>query len=250
MSVQAMTWALEQRVVTDSSARHVLLCLANYADKHGRGAFPSVASLADDTGLSERTVQAKLRLLEDLGVIVEGNRAIAAAYITRRDRVPTCYDIVMERGEPAAPRQNERGETTAPRADATGCNLQQNGVQITTERGAAAAPNPSLNHQGTEEQLQHASDPVDVRQRFAMTEDWEPDPDDLAAQTRLMGIPVSAITLPVVNKFKAHWLALPDVVFSQAKWANELAKWIKRERVEAGGGESDGAAWGANGVRV
>jgi hypothetical protein len=83
-----------------------------------------------------------------------------------------------------------------------------------------------------------------------MTEDWEPDPDDLAAQTRLMGIPVSAITLTVVNKFKAHWLALPDAVFTQAKWANELAKWIKRERVEDAAGEADGGAWGANGVRV
>lgn len=245
-----MTWALEQRFVTDSTARHVLLCLANYADKHGRGAFPSVASLADDTGLSERTVQTKLRLLEELGVIVEGNRAIAAAYITRRDRVPTCYDIVMERGESHAPRPIERGEPAAPRENSTGCSSQQNGVQLTTERGAGAAPNPSLNHQGTEEQQQHAGGSIDDRQRFAMTEDWQPDPDDLAAQTRLMGIPVSAITLAVVNKFKAHWLALPDAVFTQAKWANELAKWIKRERVEGTAGEADGGAWGANGVRV
>jgi pyocin large subunit-like protein len=147
-----MTWALEQRVVTDSSARHVLLCLANYADKHGRGAFPSVASLADDTGLSERTVQAKLRLLEDLGVIVEGNRAIAAAYITRRDRVPTCYDIVMERGEAAAPRQNERGETTA-NYDGTGCSrCTQSVIEPSGNRRAAATRersgrcSPALRH--------------------------------------------------------------------------------------------------------
>lgn len=250
MSVQAMTWALEQRMVTDPTARHVLLCLANYADKNGRGAFPSVSSLADDTGLSARTVQAKLRALEEQGIVVEGNRAVAAAYINRRDRVPTCYDIIMSRGEAAAPRPDQRGESPAPRETTTGCSSQQNGVNLTTERGEGAAPNPSLNHQGTEEQQQHAGSVVDGRQRFAMIEDWEPDPDDLAAQTRLMGIPVSAITLAVVNKFKAHWLALPDSVFTQAQWANQLAKWIKRERVEAEAGESDGAVWGANGVRV
>lgn len=37
MSVQAMTWALEQQVVTDAAMRHVLLCLANYANEAGKG---------------------------------------------------------------------------------------------------------------------------------------------------------------------------------------------------------------------
>lgn len=244
-----MTWALEQRAITDSTARHVLLCLANYADKQGRGAFPSVASLADDTGLSERTVQTKLRLLEELGVIVEGNRAIAAAYITRRDRVPTCYDIVMERGESPAPRQVERGEDVAPRETPTGCSLQQDGVQLTTERGAAAAPNPSENHHGTEEQLQQASASHDARQRIAMTEDWQPDAEDLATQTRILGIPVEAITPDVVAGFKAHFLSLPDTVHTPKRWVNELAKWIKRERAMAAGGEEP-EQWGAKGVKV
>nr|WP_279577370.1 helix-turn-helix domain-containing protein [Pseudomonas sp. LA21] len=246
-----MTWALEQRLVTDPTARHVLLCLANYADKHGRGAFPSVASLADDTGLSERTVQAKLRALEEQGIIAEGNRAIAAAYITRRDRVPTCYDIVLERGEPVAPRQESRGEDTAPRQTGTGCSSQQNGVNLTTERGAGAAPNPSENHQGTEKQLQHANDslPVDERQRVPMSENWEPDANDLATQTRILGIPVEAITPDVVAGFKAHFLALPETVHTLKRWVNELAKWIKRERAMAAGGEG-AEQWGAKGVKV
>ena len=82
-----------------------------------------------------------------------------------------------------------------------------------------------------------------------MTEEWEPDPDHLAVQTRVMGIPVTAINPEVVGKFKAHYLALPDSVFTQAQWANQLAKWIKRERAEAAGAdESD--LWGENGVKV
>ena len=66
MSVQAMSWALSLPVQTlkDSSARHVLLCLANYASSNGVGAFPSAKTLTDDTGLSERTVRIKLDLLE------------------------------------------------------------------------------------------------------------------------------------------------------------------------------------------
>lgn len=249
MSVQAMTWALEQRLVTDPTARHVLLCLANYADKNGRGAFPSVASLADDTGLSPRTVQAKLRVLEEQGIVVEGNRAVAAAYINRRDRVPTCYDILMSRGEAAAPRTDERGESPAPRETPTGCSSQQNGVNLTTERGEGAAPNPSLNHQGTEKQLQREADSADDRLRFPMTEDWQPNAEDLAAQTRLMGIPVEAITPEVVGCFKAHYLALPDTAHTSKRWANELAKWIKRERTFAAGGDQP-EQWGAKGVKV
>lgn len=144
MSVQAMTWALAQRIVTEATARHVLLCLANYAGPDGKGAFPSVETLAIDTGLSIRTVQYKLEALEAQQVITRGNQDIVKAYIRRGDRRPVCYDIDISRGAADAPR-SERGAND----DSTGCKPQQNGVQMTTERGAPAAPNPSLNHQGT-----------------------------------------------------------------------------------------------------
>ena len=84
MSVQAMTWALEQRLVMAPTARHVLLCLANYADKAGRGAFPSANSLSEDTGLAVRTIRTALESLREAGAIRLGNQAIAAAYM------PTC----------------------------------------------------------------------------------------------------------------------------------------------------------------
>lgn len=144
MSVQSMSWALEQRDIVDATARYVLLVLANYADKNGRGAFPSSASISDDTGLSIRTVKYKLDHLLEIGVIRLGNQAIAGAYIDRHDRRPTVYDLCIERGAGAAPGP-ERGAND----DRTGCSSRQNGVQTTTERGAGAAPNPSINHQGT-----------------------------------------------------------------------------------------------------
>ena len=137
MSVQAMTWALEQQEVAEPHARHVLLCLANYADQDGRAAFPSVARLATDTGLSARTVQYRLRDLEQAGAIRRGNQAVPAAYITQRDRIPVCYDIALERGAQRAP---------GARHDVTGCTPEQSGVHATTERGAPGAPNPPINH--------------------------------------------------------------------------------------------------------
>lgn len=139
MSIQAMAFALEQQEIKDATARHVLLCLANYADKEGRGAFPSSASLSQDTGLSLRTIRYKLDYLLEVGMIRLGKQAIAAAYIDRHDRRPVVYDIAMERG---ANGDNEQ---------VTGCKSLQDGVQITTERGAGAAPNTSYNHQVNQE---------------------------------------------------------------------------------------------------
>ncbi|MGQ3824225.1 helix-turn-helix domain-containing protein [Pseudomonas alliivorans] len=137
MSVQAMSWALSQQIVTESHCRHVLLCLANYADQDGRAAFPSISSLSRDTGLSTRTVQYRIRDLENLGVIKRGNQAIPSAYISQKDRLPVCYDIDLKRGAQHAPGAHE---------DVTGCTPEHNGVHATTERGAQHAPNPSINH--------------------------------------------------------------------------------------------------------
>lgn len=141
MSVQSMSWALEQNDIIDATARHVLLCLANYADKHGKAAFPSANSLSSDTGLSVRTVRYKLDFLLSIGAIRLGNQSIAAAYIDRHDRRPVVYDLCVERGAPPAP-----GKERGANEDTTGCSSERNGVQLTTERGAPAAPNPSSNH--------------------------------------------------------------------------------------------------------
>ena len=144
MSVQSMSWALEQNDIIDATARHVLLCLANYADKNGRGAFPSANSLSADTGLSLRTVRYKLEHLLEIGAIRLGNQVIAAAYIDRHDRRPVVYDLCIDRGASPAP-----GDKRGANKDTTGCSSEHNGVQLTTERGAPAAPNPSSNHQLT-----------------------------------------------------------------------------------------------------
>ena len=140
-----MTWAMEQQAVTDSLARHVLLCLANYADNTGKAAFPSASTLATDTGMSERSVRNKLDLLEALGLIVKGNQAIVAAYIERGDRRPICYDMSMPRKEET---RGARGAGRSPRGAAqvaTGCTSYANGVQDVPERGAPGAGNPSFN---------------------------------------------------------------------------------------------------------
>lgn len=163
MSIQAMSWAMEQQLCMDPSACSVLQALGNHADRDGTGAFPSVETLRRYTKLSERTIQAKLALLEKTGMIRRGNQDIAAAHIARADRRPVVWDLAMERGvQPSHPvedadevqrshPENENGVQSSHPENGTGCNSRGNGVQILRERGAAAAPEPSLNHPGTSE---------------------------------------------------------------------------------------------------
>ena len=252
-----MSWALSLPIqsLKDSSARHVLLCLANYAGSNGAGAFPSAKTLTDDTGLSERTVRIKLDLLEECGLIVRGNQALAAVYIDRHDRRPVVYDLMIKRG--AAP---------APRPDVTGCSLGQNGVQPATERGAATAPNTSSNHQLTEEQQRElaeliaeqdrlALESTDDRQRFAMFADFVPPEDALQTQLKIAGLPIDSMTDELLAGFKGFFVAKTSVLDTAAGWCFKLVGWIKRERAQAAGSASveEGPAsedWASKGVRL
>jgi hypothetical protein len=243
-----MSWALSLPIqsLKDSSARHVLLCLANYAGSNGAGAFPSASTLAQDTGLSERTVRYKLDDLEKSGMIQKGNQAIAAVHIDRHDRRPVVYDLQLLRGANPAPR-TKRGAD-----DATGCNSQQNGVQPGTERGAAAAPNTSINHQGTEEQQREIADVIaeqdrqalaaDDRQRFAMFAAWVPGEKALADQLAIAGLPADSLTDELLAGFKGFFVAKPSTVDSAAGWCFRIATWVKRERVKAAGSASPSAS--------
>ncbi|NWE75132.1 helix-turn-helix domain-containing protein [Pseudomonas yamanorum] len=250
-----MSWALSLPVQTlkDSSARHVLLCLANYAGSNGAGAFPSAKTLTDDTGLSERTVRIKLDLLEEGGFIVRGNQALAAVYIDRHDRRPVVYDLMIK-----------RGAVVAPREDATGCSLGQSGVQPTTERGAATAPNTSINHQLTEQQQRELADliaeqdrqalePQDDRRRFAMFTEFVPPEDALQTQLKIAGMPADALTAELLAGFKGFFVAKTSVLDTAAGWCFKLAGWIKRERAQGATSveeEPPAGDWASKGVRL
>jgi hypothetical protein len=72
MSVQAITWALEQ-TVGSATGKVILLCLANYADKHG-ACFPGHKTIADECEVSVRTVAEWMAKLEEAGLIERSRR--------------------------------------------------------------------------------------------------------------------------------------------------------------------------------
>jgi predicted transcriptional regulator len=222
----------------DSSARHVLLVLANYAGSEGKGAFPSASKLSAETGLSERTVRYKLDLLREAGWISRGNQAIAAVHIDQHDRRPVVYDLALDRGANTAPR-SERGAN-----DASGCKQQQSGVQNSTDRGAESAPNTAINHQVTEEQQRERSDLIgqqdrqavedlENRKRHAMFASWSPDSRYLIAQAQIAGIKPGDIPDTVIKAFIGFFVARPSTVDSAAGWCHRLVVWFSKERARA-----------------
>jgi hypothetical protein len=100
VSVEAISWALNLAAVPadrggqpSSACKFVLVGLANHTGPDGSAAFPSVATLARYTGLSERTVRTCLDRLEAEGIIRPCDPDIVAARIKRADRRPKGWDL-------------------------------------------------------------------------------------------------------------------------------------------------------------
>lgn len=77
MSYQAVSWALYEAPMLrteagkpDTSARMVLVVLAEKANENGCNAYPSAALISDATGMDERTVERAIRRLESAGLLI------------------------------------------------------------------------------------------------------------------------------------------------------------------------------------
>lgn len=66
MSFQAMTWAVKAEL--PAKEKFVLIMMANYADASGK-CWPSLGTLAKETGLSKSTVQRAIQSLVKQGLV-------------------------------------------------------------------------------------------------------------------------------------------------------------------------------------
>lgn len=132
MSIEATSWALNVETVPDSTARVVLLGLANHAGRDGSAAWPSVATLAEYAVCSTRTVQRKLRELETRGLVRKGDQRLVSHLSA--DRRPIVYDLPIGVSfcRPAA----EDGVTP----------VTQRGDTAGTDGVTPVSPKPSRNH--------------------------------------------------------------------------------------------------------
>jgi hypothetical protein len=118
MSIQAITWALEDAPDVPPHLVATLLGLANHAGRDGRGTFPSKETLTLYNRKTTRQTKRDLDELQSLGLIRQGDQRFLAH--VRPDRRPMVWDLAMER-------VRERGDV-----DVTS---QANGVTYRVERG-------------------------------------------------------------------------------------------------------------------
>ncbi|MCI1673169.1 MAG: helix-turn-helix domain-containing protein [Bifidobacterium tibiigranuli] len=111
----------------DCAARVILYALADHEDPRGRGAYPSVRTLAELSHLSMRTVQRKLDELEEMGIIRRGDQRLVSHI--RADRRPVVRDLSMSK--------SDRGAIPAPQR----CEAAAD-ARIEEDRGADSAHQP------------------------------------------------------------------------------------------------------------
>jgi hypothetical protein len=108
MSVEVMTWVLEDAPDFPPHLLGVLMGLANKADKDGRGAWPGQATLAQWAKKTDRAARNDLTQLEELGLIRRGDQSLVSHIVG--DERPVVWDIAMERT-----RERERNHASGPK---------------------------------------------------------------------------------------------------------------------------------------
>lgn len=110
MSIELVARAKKTRLHGDSTAKLLLIVLADYANDDGM-AWPSVKTMAEETEKSERSIQLLLRKLEQMRLIRKGDQKLVAKYA--KGRRPTVYKLfpTAKKGETPVNATVERGET-------------------------------------------------------------------------------------------------------------------------------------------
>lgn len=95
MSNIALSWAFKCHV-GNASAKAVLIYLADRADDDGTAAYPKIATIVNVTELSERTVRAALKTLQERGFIRRGDQRYARLGKGGRNRLPQYCQVVWD----------------------------------------------------------------------------------------------------------------------------------------------------------
>lgn len=196
--LEPVAWVLDEAPGVPSALVSTLVCLARHAGLDGRGAYPSIATLAGCTRKSEKQVRRDLQELLQVELIRLGDQGLVSHL--RGDRRPTVYDLAMERKRgdvndlpSVSPRrQREAGKSRARWAahDERGDIDVPSGGTSMSERGDVGVQHGGT-PTGVEESLEEAlKNPLEegdssLRSSSARTsdfpEDWpteEPEPDE------------------------------------------------------------------------
>lgn len=187
MSLRALTWAIYEigSTLKDASAYRVLLILADNANDEGKGAYPSASTIAEETGMSLRTVRKKLNDLETAGIIMRGDQALADYLPANRRSVVWDLNLDNNRRAESAPQHTPahtttRGAKSAPQTDGPdvqqGCNRGATDVQQGCSLSAHNPLNPinPINPREAAREHEPDTDTTQPPSREQALADWSP----------------------------------------------------------------------------
>lgn len=233
MSVQAIGWALGQTVGA-SSAKSVLVAIANYADENGQ-CWPSQGRIAADTELTDRSVRTAMALLEEKGFIRRVQRR-------RPDgsRATDTISLVMQPEKSSAPPEapSKKAEAVSPPPEAV---------------SGLTSFEPSVNHQEPVARTS-AADPVaklktDIVKAFSAAGSMTLAPDTHRAERWLAQGYDAALILATIREMLSRkpnvtTLAYFDRAIAEAhtakaapiakpidletQWRNKLKRWTEK----------------------
>lgn len=187
MSLRALTWAIYEigSTLKDASAYRVLLILADNANDEGRGAYPSASTIAEETGMSLRTVRNKLNDLETAGIIMRGDQALADYLPANRRSVVWDLNLDNNRHAESAPQHTPattttRGAKSAPQTHGPdvqqGCNRGATDVQQGCSLSAHNPLNPinPINPREAAREHDPDTDTTQPTSREQALADWSP----------------------------------------------------------------------------
>lgn len=145
MSVQAITWVLEDAPGLPPHLVGVMIGLANHADRDGRGAYPSQALLSKYARKSERSVRRDLTELEEVVKLIwRGDQRLVQHL--RADERPVVWDLAMplRTDESGGTHTSPRGGTyTSARTHTTGRRRPREGTYTSGPGGTYTSAYPS-----------------------------------------------------------------------------------------------------------
>lgn len=218
MSVEAISWALQQDV-KQSSAKFVLVALANCANGTEFLAWPSVAYLVDATSQDRKTVTANLNRLKEAGYIEDTGerRGNTKQVIVYRLKTPENGPVKDTQ------KRNSTENGTVPKLDAKRPVFPHKEAQISRETGPktdhGTVKEPIRNRKGTEKESRRRATPIpddfSISQRV---QDWafrkghqnlETHLEHFIGVARAKGYVYLDWDEAFMNAIRANWAKLP-----------------------------------------
>jgi biotin operon repressor len=258
MSLLAMSWARQslKTLPTDvkTPSRLALMLLADYANEQ-HVCWPGLGTMAEEMGCSKRSVQRAIDLLEERGlVVVESRQDKTGRQQSNRYRLAVGGGCQSD--TPTISTNSGEGDNLTPRGDSpdrgrvTPVTPLESSIESTTNPNTHTA-------NGSEDWSQ----PIDYStladdgqpltggaRQFAMTLDWQPDPEQFAAACLRAGL--RSDTQPPAAQlanFTAHHADFPNRRHGSMAWATKLVDWIRRDLYSHPQPKPTGGAANANG---